>query len=56
MSNIVGWTLSFIGFQAKAEYERDERRRERKKATGEDKWILPSLNKRIAEPVSNDAQ
>ena len=42
-----------LDFQAKTEYERAERRREKKKASGEDTWMLPSLNKRIGEDVSN---
>ncbi|KAK3737020.1 hypothetical protein QZH41_018411, partial [Actinostola sp. cb2023] len=33
--------------QAKADYEREERRREKRKATGEDTWMLPSVSDRI---------
>lgn len=35
--------------QAKSEYEREERRREKRKAAGEDTWMLPSVSDRIAD-------
>lgn len=47
-------TLFFVAFaQAKAEYEREERKREKRKATGEDTWMLPSVNDRIADEHEN---
>lgn len=35
--------------QAKADFEREERRREKRKETGEDTWMLPSLSDRIGD-------
>ena len=45
--------LLFI--QAKEDYEREQRRKERRIESGESSWMLPSLSERLtAEDESND--
>lgn len=39
--------------QAKEDYERKERKLEEKKKTGEDVWMLPSVDSRLS-PSSSD--
>ncbi|CAH3184070.1 unnamed protein product, partial [Porites lobata] len=38
----------------KANYEREQREKERRKETGESSWMLPSLSKRLAEVDDNE--
>ena len=41
--------------QAKEDYEREQRRKERRIESGESSWMLPSLSERLtAEDESND--
>lgn len=40
--------------KAKEDYEREQRKKERRKETGESSWMLPSLSKRLAEVDDNE--
>jgi len=45
----------FLLIQAKEDYEREQRRKERRIESGESSWMLPSLNERLtAEDESDD--
>lgn len=45
----------FFFMQAKEDYEREQRRKERRIESGESSWMLPSLSERLtAEDESND--
>ena len=39
-------------FQAKARYEREERKKEEAKLRGEDTWMLPSISNRLDQVLS----
>ena len=48
-------TFFFSFIQAKEDYEREQRRKERRIESGESSWMLPSLSDRLtAEDESND--
>ena len=48
-------TFFFSFIQAKEDYEREQRRKERRIESGESSWMLPSLRDRLtAEDESND--
>lgn len=38
-----------MAFQAKKQYEREEKRKELKRQRGEDTWMLPEINQRLQE-------
>jgi len=45
----------FFFMQAKEDFEREQRRKERRIESGESSWMLPSLSERLtAEDESND--
>ena len=48
-------TFLLLLIQAKEDYEREQRRKERRIESGESSWMLPSLSERLtAEDESND--
>ena len=46
--------MALLTFQAKDNYEREQRKKERRKETGEDTWMLPSLSKILTEEAVSD--
>ena len=54
--NCLAESLNWISFtlKAKEDYEREQRKKERRKETGESSWMLPSLSKRLAEVDDNE--
>ena len=46
--------MTLFTFQAKEDYEREQRRKERRKETGESTWMLPSLSKRLTEEADSE--
>ena len=54
--NYLTESLNWISFtlKAKEDYEREQRKKERRKETGESSWMLPSLSKRLAEVDDNE--
>ena len=52
LTESVNW-ISFT-LKAKEDYEREQRKKERRKETGESSWMLPSLSKRLAEVDDNE--
>ena len=46
--------MALFIFQAKEDYEREQSRKERRKETGESKWMLPSLSERLTEEADSE--
>ena len=46
--------MALLTFQAKDNYEREQRKKEWRKETGEDTWMLPSLSKILTEEAVSD--
>ena len=48
------YLMVFLFIQAKEDYEREQRRKERRIESGESSWMLPSLSERLTAEDEND--